>query len=111
MRTSSRWPRVQVRALLRLVLAYLLAGLVGTVVLFGRGGGHADVPLTMWPEYLLLAPVLPILVAARLAPPLRAREVMSAAAFIATFVLAWIGTRPLDCRPAARSSRSLTARR
>ncbi|HET8734557.1 MAG TPA: hypothetical protein VFM45_12395, partial [Anaeromyxobacteraceae bacterium] len=59
------------RLLARLLGAYLLASLAGAVALFGGGGGHADIPLTTWPGWLLLAPAVPLLLAGRLAPPLQ----------------------------------------
>lgn len=77
---------------IRVLVAYLVAGLAAAIALFGWGGGHADVPLTTWPEYLVLVPVAPVVILGRLTPPVQVRDAIGAGAFVLTFGLVWLFT-------------------
>jgi hypothetical protein len=90
MKSSSPRSTRSRRSLARWVVAYLVAGLAAVVALFGGGGGHADVPLTTWPGYLVLVPIAPIVLLGRLTPPIQLRDLIGAGAFVLTFGLVWL---------------------
>lgn len=79
----------------RTILAYLLASIVLTAVFFEVGGGHADVPFTLFPGYLVVAPVLPVLVICSLGFGGSGTELVSLVAFVVTFVAVWLGAGAL----------------
>lgn len=83
----------------RMVIAYLLASIALTIVFFEAGGGHADVPFTMFPDYFVVAPVLPVLVLANLGR-VRGTDVLSLVAFVVTLVAVWVVTGTLSARSA-----------
>jgi hypothetical protein len=92
----------------RTVIAYLLASIVLTVLFFEVGGGHADVPFTMFPGYFVVAPVLPVLVTVLVIWHLRearGSELLSLVAFVVAFVAAWFGTGALRARSAPKAER------
>jgi hypothetical protein len=82
----------------RIVIAYLASSVAFTILFFELGGGHADVPFTMFPDYFVVAPVLPVLAVLQLPSQLRTSELLSIAGFVATFVLTWIGMAALRAR-------------
>ncbi|WP_242354784.1 MULTISPECIES: hypothetical protein [unclassified Anaeromyxobacter] len=81
------------------MIAYLLASIALTIVYFEAGGGHADVPFTTFPDYFVVAPVLPVLVLADLGR-VRGTDVLSLAAFVVTLVAVWVVTGALIARTA-----------
>ncbi len=85
----------------RLAIAYVGACVVETVVFFETTGGHADVPFTMFPDYLVVAPLVPVLVASNLRLGIAALEVVSTLLFLASFAALWLGTGALLRRAGA----------
>jgi hypothetical protein len=76
------------------LVAYLMAGIVETIVFSEmRGGGHPDAPLSRFPEYLLLAPVVPIWTASDLVARHSSLDLVSTGVFIVCFVAAWFTFR------------------
>jgi hypothetical protein len=87
-RSPSRLARVA-----RFALAYAVAAVVETVVAFSwPRAGHADVPLTMFPDYLVLAPIVPPLFAWDSIVDPHARAWVSTAVFVACIVAVWFAT-------------------
>ncbi|WP_248354761.1 hypothetical protein [Anaeromyxobacter oryzae] len=74
------------------MIAYLASSVAFTVLFFELGGGHADIPFTMFPDYFVVAPVLPVLAIVMGWSQMQASDLLSVAAFVATFALTWIGT-------------------
>jgi hypothetical protein len=89
-------PRKRLTAtVVRTVIAYLVSSFVHAIIFFEVGGGHADVPFTTFPDYLVVAPALPVLAIWDLREHVRTIEFLSLAAFVATFVAVWFGTGAL----------------
>ncbi len=75
---------------LRVVAAYLPSSLIETIVFSELRGWHAGVPLSRFPDYLLLAPVLPLYVLDAIRTNSTTIERLSAWTFITTFVAIWV---------------------
>ncbi|GAO03126.1 hypothetical protein [Anaeromyxobacter sp. PSR-1] len=72
-------------------MAYLASGVVETIVFSEmRGGGHPDAPLTMFPDYLLLSPAVPVLVGYDLVAQFAPLELVATCVFVACFVVSWL---------------------
>lgn len=84
----------------RIVIAYVVSSIVYAILFFELGGGHADVPFTMFPDYLVVSPVLPVFALFDIPSQPGAREILSIVAFMLTFVVIWLGTGSL--RPRSR---------
>ncbi len=76
--------------MVRFVVAYLVAATVETVVFCEWRGGHADVPFTTFPDYLAIAPLVPVLVGGDLGSKANALAIASTAVFGAVLVAVWV---------------------
>jgi hypothetical protein len=75
-------------------VAYLTSGVVETIVFSElRGGGHADAPLSRFPEYLVLAPVMPIWTAIGLFQTRSRLDLASTGVFVICFIASWVAYR------------------
>ncbi|MGB8933391.1 MAG: hypothetical protein WCC48_19265 [Anaeromyxobacteraceae bacterium] len=84
-------PERIIKVVFRIVASYLAAGLVMTVVFFAGTEGHADVPFSEFPEWLILTPVMPVWTLDHLftGGGWSARDWAGVLLGPATFVLAW----------------------
>ncbi len=89
---------------LRLIAAYLVAAVAETVVFFEWTGGHADVPLSMFPDYLVLAPLVPVGMLPGLAERPYALAWGSTVVFVVVLAGAWRVLRPRRRAAAASAS-------
>ena len=82
------------RALARVgqfLVAYLASGVLETIVFSEvRGGGHADAPLSAFPEYLFFAPVMPVAGVIHFFETHSILGAISTGVFVVCFVAAWV---------------------
>lgn len=87
--------RKVVPVLAKLLLAYMVSGAI--LVMYVRRsnfGGHADVPLSGFPEFLVWSPLAPALIASEMSEH-RIDGTISLMVFCATFAfVAWLLLRP-----------------
>lgn len=91
----------------RFLLAYVPASLVASVVLYEGGAGHADVPFTTFPEYLLVAPLVPVPLVVGMIWVREAEYFIAAAVLAVVFASVWIAAGALSRRIGARGERHL----
>ena len=88
----------------QVIVSYAVASVVETVAFSEiRGGGHPDAPLTMFPEYLVLAPVMPFLLVADFLRTYWWLDVVSTGVFVGCFVGTWILYSRLHTRLSTRT--------
>jgi hypothetical protein len=80
-------------ALGRAATFYLLAAAVETTVFSLTRPSHADVPFTRFPEFLILSPVAPFLIAQSLLERPAVLEAVSTLVFVVVFVSLWLAQR------------------
>ncbi len=77
-------------ALTKCAAFYLVAGAVETTVFSVVRGGHADVPFTEFPGFLVLSPLVPVGLVQSLLEQFAALEFVSTLLFIVVFVSLWL---------------------
>ncbi len=74
----------------QVVVAYLGASVIETIVFSEGMGGHADVPFTQFPGYLLWTPLVPGVVLIDMFEQYSSLHLVSTGIFVVCFIASWV---------------------